>query len=159
MPAVQVNSQINSLKPQRESRYQNTRPGTTSTYLAHVEVVHQKVLVVASWRPQQPGVLPRRSRVNQQTAVLLRQILLLDAHCVDIVSHRRTAHASTLSVHAAVRRLPLLFEDHVCRREVLHDRVGSQPGEAGHWRKMAEHYHARAKTGVHAPVRAQEFIA
>lgn len=121
--------------------------------------MHQEVLAVASWRPQQPGVLPRRPGVNQQAAVLLRQILLLDAHRVNVVPHGRTAHASTLSLHAAVRRLPLLFQDHVCRREVVHDGVGGQPGEAGHRRKVAEHYHARAETGVHAPVRAQEFTA
>lgn len=156
MLTMQVNSQINhtvSLNPQR---YQKTQ---SNTYLADVEFVHQQVLVVAGWHPQQPCVLPGRSRVNQQTRVLLRQILLLDTHSVNIVSHRGTAHASTLSVHAAVRRISLLFQDHVCRREFVHNRVGSQPGEAGHWREMAEHYHARAKTGVHAPIRAQEFIA
>lgn len=118
----------------------------------------QQVLAVASRHSQKSHVLARPPRVKQQTAVLLRHILLLDPHGVDIVAHRRTAHASALSVHAAVRRISLLFQYHVCRRQVLHHRVGSQPGEAGHRGKVAEHHHAGAEAGVHASVGAQEFI-
>lgn len=90
---------------------------------------------------------------------MLGQLLLLDAHGVNVVSHPPATHAAALGAHAAVGRVALLLQDHVLRRKVLHDRVRGQPGEAGHRREVAEHYHARAEIGVHAPVRAQEFTA
>lgn len=121
--------------------------------------MHQESLVVANCHLQQLCTLPQPSRVNRQVIILLRQLLLLDTHGVNIVSHPHAPHAATLGAHAAVRRVTLLLQDHVLRWKVLHDGVRGQPGEAGHRREVAEHYHARPEIGVHAPIRAQEFIA
>lgn len=78
---------------------------------------------------------------------------------MDIVSYTHTAQAATLRAHAAVRGVTLLLQDHFLRWKVLHDRVGSQSGEAGHWGQVAEHNHARAEIGLHGPTGAQELIA
>lgn len=121
--------------------------------------MYHQALVVADCHLQQFCALSQPSGVNWQAIVMLRQLLLLDTHGVNIVSHPHTPHASTLDAHAAVRRVTLLLQDHFLWRKVLHDGVGGQPGEAGHRREVAEHNHARAKVGVHAPVGAQEFIA
>lgn len=131
----------------------------SGTYVAHVEVMHQQALVVADCHLQQLCVLPQPSRVNRQAIILLRQLLLLDTHGMDVVSNPSAPHAANLVACAAVRRVALLLQDHILWWEVLHDGVGSQPGEAGHRREVAEHYHAGAKIGVHAPVRSQEFAA
>lgn len=119
----------------------------------------QQALVVTDCHLQQLCALPQPSGVNRQAIIVLRQLLLLDTHGVNIVSHPCAPHAATLGAHAAVRRVSLLFHDHVLRWKVLHDGVGSQPGEAGHRGEVAEHNHARAEIRVHAPVGAQVFIA
>lgn len=128
------------------------------TYVADVQVAHQQLLVVTNSHLQQLPAPPQTSRVERQTIIVLRLLLLLDAHGVNIVSHRRSAPlVAALGAHAAVGGVPLLLQDQILRRRRLHDRVGRQPGEAGHRREVAEHYHAGSKIGVHTPVGAQEF--
>lgn len=121
--------------------------------------MHKQALVVTERHLQQLCALARPSWVQRQAIIMLRQFLLLDTHGMNIVSNPGAPQVATLSAHAAVRRVTLLLQDHFLRRKVLHDRLGGQPGEAGHRGKVAEHYHARAEVGVHAPVGAQEFIA
>lgn len=130
---------------------------TTSTHVCHVVVVHQQALVVADGHLQQLGALPEHAGVQRKVIILLRHFLLLDAHGVHVAVQPRARHEATMGVQAAVGRVALLLQDQVFRRrQVRHDRVRRQPGEAGHRRQVAEHDHAAAKVGVHAPVGAQE---
>lgn len=154
-----INKESSQISDYMEPTIKHSHIPICGTYVAHVEVMHQQALVVADCHLQQTCALLQPSRVNRQAIIQLGQLLLLDTHGVHIVAHPCAPHAATRGTHAAVRRVTLLLQDHVLRRKVLHDGVGGQPGEAGHRWEMAEHYHARAKIGVHAPIRAQEFVA
>lgn len=129
------------------------------TYNAHVEVVHQQCLVAATdGHLQQLCALHQTSRVERQEVIVLRQLLLFDAQGVHVVLRPSAPTASVLGARAAVGGLALLLQDQILRRELLHDGVGGHPGEAGHRREVAEHYHPGSEVGVHASVGEQKFI-
>ena len=128
--------------------------------IGHTEVLHlQSLVVVPQGHLQQLRAPALAPGVQRQTVVVLRQLLLLDAHGVHIVpclaADQNPATATqALTAAATAGRVPLLLEDHLLRWEVLHHGLGGQAGECGHRRQVAEHDHARAKAGVHAAVGA-----
>lgn len=128
-------------------------------YVALAKVMHQQVLVVAHGHLQELCALPRASRIQRLTVVMFCHLLLLDVHGMDIVPHPSILHQAAHPGHAAVWRVPLLLQDHLVGAwQVLHNRLGGQPGEAGHRGQVTEHDHARGEVGVHAPIGAQEVI-
>lgn len=138
--------------------------------------MHHQVLVVAQRHLQQvrsvplahdPVVAPSSSTawVERQPVVMLRKLLLLDAHGVHIVTHSphkapQAPQAPDAHATPTVGRVSFLLQaHHLLRGHVGHDRLGGQPGEAGDRRQVAEHEHARAEAAVHAAVGPQEFAA
>ncbi len=143
------------------------------TYVSQTEVMRHQVLMVAQRDLQQLfstsySSSNSTSRVERQPVIMFRDLLLFNAHGMNVISHAShhpsyatsTTHASsTQPSSSTVRRVPLLLQDHLVGLQISHNSLTGQPGEASNRGQVTEHEHARTEAWLHATVRAEELIA